>query len=268
MAGLAFARLTDLHLPTPGSRVYDLHPWARLDAALSDLVAHHGPEGPAPVAFAVVTGDLVDRGSAAAYAALRSVLARLPLPVHLMLGNHDDRAAFRAAFPDRRVDENGFVQFAVVTPIGKLLLLLDTHEPGTVAGRLCARRLDWLALRLAEDDLPVLLLLHHPPARVGLRLDRVGLLDADALWEVLARHRARVRHIFHGHFHLPLAGSWRGIPFSAPRSTAHQFALNFAPGEPTRGTHEAPAYAYVRVTEDDIVLHTHGFLGTGPTFPL
>lgn len=267
MAGLAFARLTDLHLPTPGSRVYDLDPWARLDAALSDLVAHHGPEGPAPVAFAVVTGDLVDRGSAAAYAALRSVLARLPLPVHLMLGNHDDRAAFRTAFPDRPVDENGFVQFAVVTPIGKLLLL-DTHEPGTVAGRLCARRLDWLALRLAEDDLPVLLLLHHPPARVGLRLDRVGLLDADALWEVLARHRARVRHIFHGHFHLPLAGSWRGIPFSAPRSTAHQFALNFAPGEPTRGTHEAPAYAYVRVTEDDIVLHTHGFLGTGPTFPL
>ena len=35
--------------------------------------------------------------------------ARAALPILLVRGNHDDRANLRAAFPDARVDANGFV---------------------------------------------------------------------------------------------------------------------------------------------------------------
>ena len=235
---------------------------------MEDIARRHGPHGAAPAAFAVVTGDLTHHGEPEAYARLRAILAGMPCPVHLLLGNHDERDAFRAAFPDAPVDPQGFVQQAVETPVGRCLML-DTKVAGTHAGRLCRDRLDWLAARLAEDAGPVLLFLHHPPYRVGIAgMDNIPLLDADALWEVLAPHRARIRHLFHGHLHRPLSGSWRGIPTSSLRGMAHQVALDFAELPRVPGSHEPPAYALVRATAEDIVVHVHDFLDASGTFDL
>jgi 3',5'-cyclic AMP phosphodiesterase CpdA len=271
MAGapFTFLHLTDLHVTPEGAPpLYGLDPGARLALAVADIARRHGPDGPAPAAFAVVTGDLTHNGEPEAYERLRALLSGLPCPAHLLLGNHDERAAFRAAFPDAPADEAGFVQQALDTPVGRFLML-DTKEPGTHAGRLGTRRLDWLAARLAEDDGDVLLFLHHPPCRVGITgMDEIPLLDADAMWEVVAPHRARIRHLFHGHLHRPLSGSWRGIPTSSLRGTAHQVALDFAEQPTVPGSHEPPAYALVRVTEEAVVVHTHDFLDETGTFNL
>jgi 3',5'-cyclic AMP phosphodiesterase CpdA len=268
-APFTFLHLTDLHVTPAGAPpLYGLDPGARLALAVADIARRHGPEGAAPAAFAVATGDLTHHGEPAAYARLRGLLAALPCPVHPMLGNHDDRAAFREAFPEVPCDSAGFVQQALDTPAGRFLLL-DTNEPGTHAGRLCARRLAWLADRLAEDDRPVLLFLHHPPYAVGIRrMDDIPLLDAGALWEVLASHRARLRHLFHGHLHRPLSGSWHGIPASSLRGTAHQVALDLAERPTVPGSHEPPAYAMVRVTPAEVVVHTHDFLDETAGFTL
>lgn len=270
-APFAFVHLTDLHLVPPGAPpLYGLDPAARLRAAVESIALRHGPDGPAPAAFAVATGDLTHEGEPEAYSLLREILAALPFPCHLLLGNHDDRAAFRAAFPRAPVDAGGFVQRAVDTPAGRFLLL-DTKEPGTHAGRLGAARLGWLAERLAEDGgaRPVFLFLHHPPAASGIAgMDRIPLLDAEALWGVLAPHRARVRHVFHGHLHRPFSGSWRGVPFSSLRGTSHQVALDLSERATVLGSHEPPAYALVWVTPDEVAVHVHDFLDTTGTFDL
>ncbi len=265
----SFLHLTDLHVtPADAAPLYGLDPGARLALAVEDIARRHGPQGAAPAAFAVVTGDLTHHGEPAAYARLRALLAGLPCPAHLLLGNHDDRAAFRHAFPEAPSDAGGFVQQALDTPAGRFLLL-DTNEPGTHAGRLCGARLGWLADRLAEDESPVLLFLHHPPYRVGIsQMDEIPLLDADALWKVVAPHRQRIRHLFHGHLHRPLSGSWRGIPASSLRGTAHQVALDFAERTVVPGSHEPPAYALVRTSRDDVVVHTHDFLDATAGFHL
>jgi 3',5'-cyclic AMP phosphodiesterase CpdA len=269
MMPLTFLHLTDLHVTPAGAPpLYGRDPGARLAAAVADIAARHGADNAAPAAFAVVTGDLTHNGDAEAYDRLRKLLAGLPCPTHLMLGNHDERDAFRSAFPEAPIDPNGFVQQAVSTHAGRCLML-DTKIPGTHAGGLCAQRLDWLADRLAEDDAPVFLFLHHPPYRVGITaMDAIPLRDADALWEVLAPHRQRIRHLFHGHLHRPIAGSWRGIPASSLRGMSHQVALDFADRATTPGSHEPPAYALVRVTAQDVVVHSHDFLDATGGFDL
>jgi 3',5'-cyclic AMP phosphodiesterase CpdA len=222
----------------------------------------------APAEFVVVTGDLAHQGEPGAYARLDAILDRLPFPAHLMLGNHDDRVAFTEAFPARPRDGNGFIQQALPTPAG-LFLMLDTNEAGRAAGRLCEARLEWLGAQLAGSEGDVLLFLHHPPFHVGISgMDRIALLDADALWQVLAPHASRIRHLFHGHLHRPLGGSWRGIPFSSLRGTSHQVALDLSLRPTVAGSHEAPAYALVRVSEEGIVVHTQDFLDRTGTFDL
>jgi 3',5'-cyclic AMP phosphodiesterase CpdA len=269
MAMLSFAQLTDLHLLPPGERIYGRDPAENLRAAVADIAARHAKDGPAPLDCAVLTGDLSHHGTPEAYRLLKDCLAALPCPAYCLLGNHDDRAIFRQVFPEAAADAHGFIQQAVPTPLGRLLLL-DTHEPGTVKGRLCARRLGWLAERLAEADDPVFLFMHHTPARIGIPpLDNVGLIDAEAFWEVIAPHRARIRHLFHGHVHRPLGGSWRGIPLSCPRALApQQFALTFTPAPKATGIREPAAYAYVRATAEEVVVHIHDFAGGYETFPL
>jgi 3',5'-cyclic AMP phosphodiesterase CpdA len=103
----------------------------------------------------------------------------------------------------------------------------------------------------------VLLFLHHPPLPVGIPfMDSIALRNPDALWETLAPHRARVRHIFHGHLHRPIAGSWRGVPLSSLRGTAFAVALAQRPGEAATSHRRAPCYALARAQGEDLVVHT------------
>ncbi|MBS7792274.1 phosphodiesterase [Roseococcus sp. SDR] len=263
-----FIHITDLHILPPGETNYGLDPAERLRMAVESIAARHGPGSAAPAQFVVATGDLTHHGQPAAYAQLREILEGLPMPFHLMLGNHDERDHFRDAFPEQGVDQNGFVQQAIETDSG-LFLLLDTKTEGTHAGALCDKRLAWLNARLAESEGPVFLFLHHPPMSVGIsRMDRIQMADAAALADVLAPHQRRIRHMFHGHLHRPLAGSWRGIPFSSIRGTAHQVALDLSERETVPGSHEPAAYALVRVSEDAVIVHSHDYLDQTNHFDL
>ncbi|MGK7870844.1 phosphodiesterase [Falsiroseomonas sp. E2-1-a20] len=268
MSPFQVIHLTDLHLVPPGERLYGLDPEARLRAAVASIAERHGAGGAAPAAMVIITGDLANDGQPEAYALLREILPGLPCPWHLIPGNHDDRAALLAAFPDLPTDPDGHVQAAFETPVGRFLLL-DTKEPGTHAGRLGERRLAWLAARLADDASPVFLWLHHPPQHVGIHvMDGYSLTDAAALWEVLRPHRDRIRHLFHGHLHRPMSGSWRGIPFSSLGGTNHQVALDLTVRPDVPGSHEPPVYGLVRITEDAVVVHIHEYLDTTNTFSL
>src|SRR5215210_3783347 len=99
MAPFCFLHFTDPHLPPPGEAVLGGDPAPAMAAALADAAKRHGPDSPLPAAFVVITGDLARDGEPAAYARLRETLHGQPWPVHLLLGNHDDRDAFRRAFP-------------------------------------------------------------------------------------------------------------------------------------------------------------------------
>ncbi len=253
---MKFIHLTDTHLVARGRALHGLDPAARLEACVARLAARH-----ADAAFCILTGDLADGGDPAAYACARELLAALPMPVHVIPGNHDDRAAFVAAFPDAPRDIHGYVQQAFRRD-GITFVLLDTLEPSQGSGgAFCSRRAAWLAERLAEaGDAPVLLFMHHPPFDIGLPgLDAIGLADAAPFTEAVAA-AGNVRHLFFGHAHRPICGRWRGISFSTLYGTSHQTRLDFDGGRRIAYTAEPPACAVVLVDGDQLTIHTDHFL--------
>lgn len=165
---LKFVHLSDLHLVSPGQELHGLRPDERLIACVAHIAREQGD-----AAFCIVSGDLSHGGDAPAYAAVARILSCLPMPVHLMIGNHDDRDAFRQAFPSTPCDRHGFVQQAIDTPAGRLILL-DTHEPGRAEGRLCQRRMEWLDETMAASSGPLFLFMHHPPSGFRCACGRDG----------------------------------------------------------------------------------------------
>ena len=257
--------LTDVHLVEPGGTLYGLDPRARLDACIDDINRNH-----ADADLCVITGDLTHWGEAAAYANLAEALGRLKLPLQMILGNHDNREVFRVQFPHSFADSNGFIQGTLDVAAGRLFFL-DTNQPGTHAGWYCEHRQAWLRAELdaVPEERPLFFFMHHPPFNVGLSgLDSISLLQADAFAEIVRPYARRIRHLFFGHVHRPINGSWLGIPMSTLRGTNHQVWLDFKAGEDVIGSHEPPAYAVVLIDDSSVVIHTHDYMDASPKFDL
>ena len=251
-------QVTDTHLVEDGGTIYGIDPAARLEACVAHINAHH-----ADARLCVLSGDLTNEGTPGAYRVLKEILAELAVPYHLMAGNHDDRAALLAAFPETPRDSNGFVQYALDTPAGRLLIL-DTVEPGTHGGSFCARRAAWLGnqLEMAGGD-AVYIFMHHPPFPIGLpAMDRMGIDDPGPFVAAIEAHIniTNIRHIFFGHVHRPVSGSWRGIAFSALPSTVHQVALDLKTVSPVPKTREPPAYGVILLAPEQTLVHVNAYL--------
>ena len=261
---LKFVHLTDTHLVCPGLKLYGLDPRARLDAAVADINKHHSD-----AAFAVVTGDLTHWGEAAAYANFAEAMAALKIPHVAMVGNHDRRQTCLGALDAAPRDANGFVQGTRQTPHG-LFVFLDTLDETSHAGEMCANRLGWLAetLAAAPTEMPFVVFMHHPPFAVGIEaMDKIALKQSAEFAEVIAPYRPRIRHLFFGHVHRPISGSYGRIPFSTLRGTNHQVWFELDPKAEHLASHEPPAYSVVLVERETLVVHTHDFLDESPRFP-
>lgn len=250
---MLLAQISDPHIVRDGELAYGRVDTPRmLGRCVQRLLAE--PQRPDAV---VVTGDLTDHASAAEYALLRELLAPLPMPVYLAVGNHDDRDALRRAFPDHAhlLGEDGFVQYAA--DVGALrLLVLDTLQPGAPGGRLCETRLRWLDRELAASPRPTIVAQHHPPFATGLTImDGMGLADAAALAQVVARH-PHVERIVCGHVHRTAHARFGGTTASICPSSAHQLKLDLVPGADIRFTYEPAGYQLHWWNGAQLVTHT------------
>ena len=253
---MKFIHLTDTHLVTQGEGLYGLDPYKRLQQAVFSICRDH-----ADAAFVALTGDMTHWGGVSEFKALKSALAPLPMPVDLVMGNHDLRHSFYEIFPDGPKDSNGFVQSVRETSMGRCLYL-DTSCEGTHMGFYCADRRAWLQQQLSESDDPVFLFMHHAPFHVGISvLDEICLQEAEEFYQVIAPHKHRIRHLFYGHLHRATFGNWRGISNSCMRGTNHQACLDLRAGQKKLDASlEAPAYGVVLVDQDNLVVHMQEYL--------
>jgi 3',5'-cyclic AMP phosphodiesterase CpdA len=206
----------------------------------------------------VATGDLVHAGRAAEYAHLREILAPLPMPIYFIPGNHDEREALRAAFPEHAYLRQSarFVQYAIDEwPLR--IVALDTVIPGSDAGELCAERVGWLDATLARaPQKPTLVIMHHPPFETLIEhMDTIGLAGAERFAAVIRRH-PQVERVLCGHLHRPIQVRFAGTLASTCPSTAHQLGLDLAPKAASFFRMEPPAFQLHALRGGAVVSHT------------
>lgn len=246
---MKFIHMTDLHLPSPGAMLFGLDPFERAGRCLDDIARWH-----ADAEFCVISGDLAEKGGGDAYRWLAERLKGFPLRTIVMIGNHDDREALCAAFPEARRDGAGFLQSALSTSQGTFLFL-DTYKGEGSAGTYCAVRREWLDGQLrAARGRPVWMFMHHPPFEVGMPyMDRIRMEEPDAFAEVLSGH-TNIRHIFFGHIHRACYVNWNGISCTSLPGTNHQLPL-VREAVATSYSVEPPMYGVVRIGDRQTTIH-------------
>ncbi|HYI34739.1 MAG TPA: phosphodiesterase [Glaciibacter sp.] len=252
--------LSDTHLLAGGNRLY-----GSVDSArhLTDLFSELEASGGRPEAI-VFTGDLADRGEPDAYDRLREIVEpaaeRLGAQVIWVMGNHDDRAAFRSNLLGELPTTNPID--AVYDVNGLRVITLDSSVPGWHHGEISPDQLDWLEQELsmpAPDG--TILALHHPPVPTVLDLAvSVELRDQSALARVL--RGTDVRSIIAGHLHYSSTATFAGIPVSVASATCYTQDLTVPIGG-TRGRDGARAFNLVHVYPDT-VMHSVVPLGSYP----
>lgn len=208
--------LTDPHLfADAGETLYGRRTSDTFGAVLAQALAR----APAPADAILVTGDIGDDCSEAAYRRFATRLRGTGIPAWCLPGNHDDPARMAAAF------SSGSPQYAGVAALRDWrLLLLESPVPGAPHGELGAARLAALERELAAcAGHPQLVAIHHPPQPVGSAwIDAMGLRDGEALLELLHRH-PEVRGLVSGHVHQASDQSRGSLRLLTSPSTCAQF---------------------------------------------
>ena len=259
---MKLVHISDIHLTIPGERMGGLNPHRRLAQALEDIAAHHSD-----AVRIVVTGDLTHWGEPRAYGALRDMLADVAVPVRLLIGNHDDRAAFLEAFPAHPRDEAGYVNYSE-TVEGQHLIYLDSCAPRTHEGFFCEDRQAWLRNDLEQAE-NARIFMHHNPMYLGCPAeDKIALNPRDraAFKGILEAYRHKIDYIHFGHVHAPVHGSYCGIPFASVPSTGNQSLPDFQDPDLLKGAPLPPAYAVVLIDDAGTCIHQIPFTYDGPVF--
>jgi 3',5'-cyclic-AMP phosphodiesterase len=153
----------------------------------------------------LVSGDLADTAAEEEYRIVRELLAPLPMPVHVLGGNHDDRDALREWFPvagspgaTGAASPAGAEYRYAIELGGVRLVVCDSTVPGRPEGRL---DLEWLEAQL--DTPAVVVAMHHPPFALGMpALDEIALgAESTAALAGLLERSPQVLRVICGHTH-------------------------------------------------------------------
>lgn len=200
-----FALMADTHIPTdPATESTMTNMTANLKSVVEELVALDKHP-----AAALLLGDCAHvEGKVGDYKHLGELvapLARVGMPLHLCLGNHDHRQNCLDAFAPTDAPLHAKVERRVgvlETRFANWFLLDSLDIVNRTPGMLGEKQLKWLAASLdARADKPAIVAVHHhltpiPPTES----QAPGLVDTPALLDLTAG-RKQVKAIFFGHSH-------------------------------------------------------------------
>lgn len=198
----SWAFFSDIHLAADrAQKARGISMFEHFNLAREQLLAL--PRRPAGL---IISGDCAySSGQPGDYSAFTEAL--LPIrtsqtPIHIALGNHDNRANFWEALAADKTSCVPERQVALLqTPRVNWFILDSLEKTLSTPGLLGPEQLQWLAETLdANKNKPAVVVVHHNP---GLEGGNMGLKDTMLLFEVI-RPRRQVKAYIYGHTH-----TWR-----------------------------------------------------------
>jgi predicted phosphodiesterase len=200
------ALLSDTHIPESADVVAR---GVNMTANLRQVVAELVSLTPRPSGV-LINGDCAYlKGLPADYANLAACVAPLAnadLPLHLTMGNHDDRGPLYDALSDQR-PETPVVESKHISvlrmPHANFFLLDTLFQVNVVTGELGGEQLTWLAKTLDENsDKPAVIVAHHNPQFTPPEEGKPwgGVRDTEA-WFATLTARPHVKAVVFGHTH-------------------------------------------------------------------
>lgn len=156
------------------------------------------------VSRVIVNGDCAYKvGLEADYAAFTSMLEPVRvagIPIHITLGNHDDRDSFRRVFRvGRGVKATGVdKECEVVSDAEVDWIVMDSCTKPVSEGRFGVHQLEWLRARLdAAPKRPVVVVGHHNPREPS---SKYPLEDTEEFFSIIVPRKQVKAYVF-GHTH-------------------------------------------------------------------
>ncbi len=214
---LLVAQLSDLHLfSTPEQTLLGLQTMASFSAIVEALVQL--PQQPDVI---LLTGDLAQDESPAAYEQIVQQLRPLNIPTYWLPGNHDHLPSMASILNQAPIYSDKAFSMG-----GWQFLLLDSTVSQQVHGAFSAKYLAELDQYLQSTTQPTLIALHHPPVAIDSDwLDNLGLHNSDDFFAVVERY-PHVKLTIFGHIHQQVEQQRQGIAYLSTPSTCVQFAPN------------------------------------------
>jgi Icc protein len=220
MTGKKFriAQLSDLHLYADKEKQLLGVPTSHSFSAVLNLLK----ADPIPPDLILLSGDLAQDNSEIAYQSLVEALKTFSAPIYYIPGNHDDNKVMARVLSAGNISSRKQIVMDEWQ-----LILLNSQKPHAVEGYLDRTQLGFLenCLQMYPQHRAIIVF-HHQPVPVGTGwLDKLGLTNANELWQTLARYPA-VHTILFGHVHQEHVGEKNGIKYYAAPSTCIQFGRN------------------------------------------
>ncbi len=203
-----FAMLADSHIDADSTKtVRGISMAENLEKVVAEILAE-----PSLPEFAFVNGDCAfNVGLKADYATLRPLVQPLldaGVPIHLTMGNHDDRGPFYELFPEAKDQPATAIkrQVGTVESTHAFWIFIDTLQVvNKVTGEVGAEQRQWISAeidRAAAAGKPVILVGHHyPQLRPQAPGKPISGLADTAEFLSLLRSKPAVKAYIFGHSH-------------------------------------------------------------------
>ncbi len=211
-----WAFLSDTHVAGDPEEAYrGFTPYQNLQKVIPEVLAV-APEG------VIINGDVARlSGEKSDYQQVQQLLSPLAqkLPVHMTLGNHDDRANFSEVFSGSTTLVEDHHVHVIEAPPVRMILLDSLLYVNKVVGLLGKMQRSWLEMFLdSAAPMTTLIFVHHT-----LGDDDSDLQDVDRLFDIIRPHPS-VKAVLYGHSHEYQYGQRDGIQLINLPAVGYNFA--------------------------------------------
>ncbi len=216
--------------------------------------------------FVIHTGDVVTDPDRDSYRLAADLLAKINVPVHYVVGNHDTAVDIRTHMTmgaHEPLSDNPELLTYAFEVNGIRFLTIDARGDDDIDpnGRLSDEQLAIIRREATADGLPLVLFMHYPalPINAPWMDQNMLILNGEELHQLLLPARDRLLGVFYGHIHQHMQVVRDGISYTSVASAFSQFAA--WPTDVITGfdAEHLPGYAFVQLLPEQTIVHQHTF---------